>query len=337
MAVSKTLFELAVVQSDENGREQATYFKSPMLVTFLEFTFAGVAFIVIWWALSKNPRQDLSKLRASASGPWPLLIITFSFSTFWLQSLMMPSQVLSLGVFAVSRAAEVPGAALLRSMAFVVPYGGHAPRTIALITIANLILYYSYVRMEGCLCIWSGHGVFLEGPALYAVYSLLLAAPAIHVNCQEVLMVHHGIHSLLILAVQNLAAAALFLPIFFLPQVRAGVGMLVNFPEVSLLTLWLCVQVAAASAVSLMLVYLLGSFWAVALRGLRVVFWSSCQIVAFYMSTTTLLSVTHPTISFWSLIMLCGFLIFVGAISTDGRHPLPRWTSKKEDMDTLKV
>lgn len=329
LTVTKTLFEMQVAESPtKHGKVK--FFNSPMLITFLEFAFTGVVLTIVWWAFSENPRQDLSRLRASAPAPWPLLIATFSFSTFWLQSLMMPSSVLSLSFFAMSRAAEVPGAAFLRSMAFAVPYGGHASRTVALMTVANLCLYYSYVQMEGCLCIWSGHGIFLEGFALYVVYGLLLLAPAIHANCQEVLLVHHNIPPTLLLAVQNLAATVLLMPLMLLPQARAGAITLLEYPEVSLLTLWLCVQVAAASAVSLALVYSLGSFWAVALRGMRVAYWWSCQLLTFYVSTNTFLSVAHPRVSLWSLIMLCGFFCVLGAIATDGRYPLPRTTSKKE-------
>lgn len=291
-----------------------------MLVTFMEFSFMGALFLAMWAYSSDTVNRDLRRLKDSLrEAPWPLMVTSHIFGTFWLQSLMMPSQVVSLGFFAATRAAEVPVAAAWRSWALSLPSGGHSVRSIGLMTIASLALFYSYVQMEGCLCIWSGHGVFLTGFALYFIYAIMLAVPAVQATCQEIILVRHNIHPLLLLSATNFAAALLISPIFLLEQVRDGLAMLDQYNEVLLLSMWLCVQVAATAVVSLAIIRYLGSFWAVALRGMRVVYWWCCQLVAFYLSSDTLLSIAHPSISMWSFLMVLGIALAIGAMAMDSR------------------
>merc|ERR1719160_979642 len=125
----------------------------------------------------------------------------------------MPKQMMSLGVFAASRALEVPAAACMRWQALGTPYGGHSPSTSVLMFIGASLLYYSYTRIEECLCVWTGYGVQLSGPALYIIYAMLLIVPAANAVCQEATMVHLQVNPLLLLSIQNLGAGLLFLPV----------------------------------------------------------------------------------------------------------------------------
>merc|ERR1719265_287358 len=125
---------------------------------------------------------------------------------------MMPTQMMSLGIFAASRAVEVPTAALMRQQTMGARYGGHSLSTSALLFSAAMMLFYAYTQIEECLCIWSGYGIALGGPALYIIYFLVLVVPAANAVCQEVVLVQLGTHPILLLALQNIGAAFLFFP-----------------------------------------------------------------------------------------------------------------------------
>eukprot|EP00927_Polykrikos_kofoidii_P038803 TRINITY_DN3322_c0_g1_i1.p1 TRINITY_DN3322_c0_g1~~TRINITY_DN3322_c0_g1_i1.p1 ORF type:complete len:416 (+),score=79.25 TRINITY_DN3322_c0_g1_i1:219-1466(+) len=324
--VSKALVHFDVeggVGTGDGVEEQGRRFDSPMLLTFMQFSLMGAVFLALWCALSECPSRDLAHARFSGfSAPWPALIASHIFSTFWLQALMMPSQVMSLGAFAASRALEVPIVGALRCRALGVPLAGQRPRTVALMSLANLLIFYSYVRMEGCLCIWSGHGVWLAGPLLYMVYAMVLTIPAMNTVCQEVMMVQFDMPPLLLLGLQNLISSLVFLPVLSLGHVQDAFSLMRTKPEILLLVMWLCVQTAALALVGVALIRTLDSFWAVTLRGMRVVYWWLCQLVVFYVSTSSLLSVAHPKIAGWSFGMVLGLVVTVAAMAGDVRPPV---------------
>merc|ERR1719487_2566614 len=112
--------------------------------------------------------------------------------------------MMSLGLFAASRAVEIPAAAGLRARILGVHNGGHTLRTIGLMFCAAWLLFFAYSQLADCLCVWSGYGVSLTGPALFMVYALLLTLPVANVVYQEACMVQLEMHSLLMLALMNL-------------------------------------------------------------------------------------------------------------------------------------
>eukprot|EP00746_Dinoflagellata_sp_MGD_P014912 gnl/MRDRNA2_/MRDRNA2_132897_c0_seq1.p1 gnl/MRDRNA2_/MRDRNA2_132897_c0~~gnl/MRDRNA2_/MRDRNA2_132897_c0_seq1.p1 ORF type:complete len:406 (-),score=54.27 gnl/MRDRNA2_/MRDRNA2_132897_c0_seq1:3-1220(-) len=300
-------------------------FQFPLTVALVQFLFMSLFFLCLWRLTSSDVSQDLAKVRPS-SYKWGGMVTTHLFSTFFLQSLMMPQQMMSLGLFAASRAIEIPAAALLRSKVFNVPYGGHSLTTSILMFVAVSIVYYSYTQIEECLCIWSGYGVSLAGPPLFIIYALLLTAPAANAVCQEAVLVDHETHPLLVLALQNIASAALFLPVILLAHatgwenVSFAVQMIVENREVYMLVLWLCVQMAATSAIWIGLIYMVDSFWAVSLRSMRVVWWWLKELVFFYIFSDTLLSVGKPNASLWSFLMFCSVVLVATSMVIDQRY-----------------
>jgi len=195
------------------------------------------------------------------------------------------------------------------------------------------LLFYSYTQLAECICIWSGFGVALTGPALYVIYALLLAVPAANVVLQEAVLAQLRTQPLLLLGLMNLFTSLLFAPVLLMvhllgwEDVGRAFTILTGHPEVYMLVLWLCVQMAAISLVTVGLILLVDSFWTVALRSLRVVFWWGQEVFLFYTGCggSVMLSISHPHASLWSVVMLCGLgLIAVAAYkdrrADDGEH-----------------
>lgn len=337
-SVSAALFKTGIAEGTKEEHGEAQYFDSPLTLAFLQFLFMGIFFGVLWWAMSDNAQEDMRNLRSVVcSAHWPVQVMSHVFSIFWLQALMMPAQVMSLGAFSLSRGMEVPLAAAMRSQALRVPFGGHHPKIIGGMLVANVLLFYSYVQMEGCLCIFSGHGIWLTGFALYAIYGLLLALPAVNVVCQEAVIAEFHLNPLLMLSLQNFCACLVFCPVLLLEDVRHAMGMMFNYQEIGLLVLWICIQGAAICFVTTSLMLHLDAFWAVALRSMRVVYWWAWQLVVFYMSTNSLLSISHPKVSGWSFGMIMGFSMVVASMMLDRRAKVGQLQFKGDLMIDSKL
>merc|ERR1719502_2204953 len=74
------------------------------------------------------------------------------------------------------------------------------------------------------------------------------------------------------------------------------------------------------SSITVGMILMVDSFWAVAARSLRVVFWWLRQLAVFYMTSSTLLSVARPHASLWSFVMISGIVLGMGAMLTDKRQ-----------------
>merc|ERR1719373_348497 len=79
---------------------------------------------------------------------------------------------------------------------------------------------------------------------------------------------------------------------------------------------------ALVSSITMGVVMLADSFWAVALRALRVVYWWLQQLWWFYAGAAVAgqnisVSITCPHSSLWSFVMLCGFALAAAAMYTD--------------------
>merc|ERR1719321_495340 len=165
-------------------------FTYPLTLAFFQFAFMGLMFLATWWMLARDPSADVAKVRENLFSPqWAGLVSTHVFSTFWLQSLMMPVQMMSPMVFAASRAVQVPAAAVFRSNILGARNGGHPLSTTAMMFGAATLLIFSQYNIAECLCIWSGHGIQLTGIALVVIYLLLLVLPAANAVCMESVMV----------------------------------------------------------------------------------------------------------------------------------------------------
>jgi len=313
-SLSKTLFS-GGVKDGQDVKE----FNSPLAVTFLQFLFMGVFFVGLW-CVTRMSTMDTRRLQENMwDARWPVLVATHVFSTFWLQAMMMPTQMMSLTTFAASRALQVPVAGLVRQ--HVMGNGkGNVLSAISLTTCADFLLTYSFLRMEGCICVWSGHGVWLEGYMLFLVYFLLLMVPAACMVLQESVMQDMQVHPLLMLAVQNVAAAVIFSPVLMLDSVQHSIAIMVQFYEVGMIVGWLCVQISLLSLVSVALIRAVDSYWAVALLTLRVVYNWGCQLAVFYVSSNELLSVAQPEASKWSLVMMLGCIVLLVAFNEDKKH-----------------
>jgi hypothetical protein len=303
-------------------------FAHPLTLAFVQFGFMALAFLMLFSLVESQPLREIAKARNAFlhTGKWRSvsLVVTHAFSVFWLQSLMMPKQMLSIGLFAASRAVEIPAAAGLRARMLGVRFGGHPIATTALMFCSAWLLFFAYSQMANCLCVWSGFGVALTGPALIGVYALVLTLPVANAVCQEACMVQLEMHPVLMLAVMNLFSFFMFIPIVLGAQlsgwedVLGGVAMIMRHREAAMLVLWLCVEMAFTSGTAAGLIFMVDSFWAVSLRSLRVVFWWARQIIPFYFASGgALLSTTHPHTSFWSFIMVCGLVFLLGAIVSD--------------------
>jgi len=319
-------------------------FNYPLSLAFIQFAFMGLLFLAIYWVLFKG--DDDTSVRTASSvvlhdKRWPALIVTHVFSVFWLQALMMPAHVFSLGLFAASRAVEVPVSALLRAPICGAQLGRRTAQTTLLAFAAAATLYFAYAQIASCLCVWSGHGVTLVGAAFWIVYFLVLLVPATNTVLQEGVMKGAQMHPLLMLALMNLFACVLFIPVLLIAHmtgfedVSEGFAMTVRFREVYMLVAWLCLQMASISAVTVGVILMVDSFWAVALRALRVVYWWLQQVWWFYAGAAMAgqdisMSLACPHASQWTFVMLCGFALALAAISTDRKAEDGR--SSKADL-----
>jgi len=291
-------------------------FNFPLTLALFQFAFMGLLFLAFWWVTSRQHAADVAGVRENLfSAKWSGLVTTHVFSTFWLQSLMMPTQLMTPAVFAASRALEVPAAAALRSKVIGGRFGGHPIETTTLMFGAAMLLIFSQTQIAECLCMWSGHGIQLAGVALFLIYALVLILPAANAVCLESVMVSLDTNPLLMLAVMNILACACFMPIL-------GFAHFAGWEDVSLaftvtmaseplymLVLWLCLQMAVFSGVNLALIGMLDSFWAVALRSLKAAFWWCGQLAHMYFLSSVVLSIQKPDASFWGFIMMAGCLL----------------------------
>lgn len=243
--------------------------------------------------------------------------------TFWLQALMMPSQVMSLGLFGISRAADIPMVSFMRSTVLKSPFGKKQLQTTCLAFAAACTMFYSYAQLSGCVCIWSGNGVALTGLAFWIAYFLILALPAASAVCQEAILVECNTHPVMILAVQNLCACLLFLPVLFVAHVTGwedvgeGLGVIFSQKPAFLIVTWLCVAMAATEVICIMIISMSNSFWAVALRALRVVLWGGQMLTLYSLGSPLPLAIASPHSSFWALSMTFGTLLAMAAVHTD--------------------
>lgn len=320
-------------------------FKYTLTLAFLQFVFTGLVFCALYAAkvatASESVSTSLLKLRPDLSdGRWSALIGTHILGSVLLQSLMMPTQMMSLGFFAATRAVEIPFSAGVRSRLLGARFGGHAPLTTLLMCCAAWILFYSYSQIAECLCIWSGYGVALTGAPLYVLYALLLVVPATNTVLQETVLTELAADPIMMLGIQNIFAAVFCTPVLVgahfsgYENVRHAISMIANHREVYMTIIWLCTQTAFISAITVGLILMVDSFWTVAARSARVVFWWLRQLPMFYMTSSTLLSVSRPHASFWSFGMVCGLVLGLGAIVVDRKKPeevvqdKPSWMGK---------
>jgi hypothetical protein len=319
-------------------------FTYPLTLAFFQFAFMGVIFFAIWGFSTRTPADDLAKARKTISSPeWKGLVATHVFGTFWLQSLMMPMQIMSPGIFAASRALQVPAAAGFRSKIMGARNGGHPLVTTSMMFGAAALLIYSQSMIAECLCIWSGHGVQLTGISLLIIYLLVLIVPAANAVCIESVMVDLEVNPLLMLGVMNVLACVLAAPILAFAQFVGWENIMQAFSvtagtrELYMLVLWLGVQMVLFSVVSLGLIALLDSFWAVALTiSLKAVFWWCGNIMHMYMSCPlTNVSVDHPNASLWGFIMLLGCLLVGCAAVVDSTTPQEPRMVDKVKADTV--
>jgi len=306
-----------------------------LTLAFILFAFAAFVFLGMFLVSGMLSGQDIwLEIKETGStmndGRWGTLVVSHMLSSILLQSLMMPRQIMSLGIFAATRAVESPTAASFRSKVFNDRFGGHSPKTIALIFISTWIIFYSYTQIAECLCVWSGFGVALTGPALYILYVLLLTVPAVNVVCQESVMVQLQVNPLLMLALQNFGACILLAPLLLAAHVFGQEDVLVALSAllfkqraVSMIVVWLSIQMAMLAGVTVGLIYVTDSYWTVAARGLRAVFWWAKELMIFYLTSNTYLSIARPNSSVWSFAMLCGVAIGIGAIVIDSREETP--------------
>lgn len=304
-------------------------FQFPLTLAFFQFAFMGLLFLIFWWMTARQPAADFAKVRQNVfSAQWGGLVGSHVFSTFWLQSLMMPTQLMTPLVFAASRALEVPAAAVLRHKAMGARFGGHPLSTTSLMFGAAMLLMYSQTQIAECLCMWSGHGVQLAGVALLLTYFLVLILPAANAVCLESVMVNLGTNPVLMLAVMNILSCLCFVPVLGFAHVAGWENVQLAFEvtmgsrELYLLVLWLCVQMVMFSAVSLALIGMMDSFWAVALHSFKAAFWWCTQLAHLYfLNPSIVLSIAKPHSSFWGFIMMTGCVLVGVAAVIDANSP----------------
>jgi hypothetical protein len=343
--VSEQLYRMSEVKGLDADRGVIEAVSEPFHYTFtlafLQFAFMAFVFCAIYAAMatsSNTAHEDFANLRATCTnGRWPALVGTHVFSSFLLQSLMMPTQMMSLGFFAATRAVEIPVAAGMRGNIFGNLSNGPSMRTTFLMAAAAWLLFYSYTQIAECLCVWSGFGVALSGLPLLVVYAMLLTVPACNVVLQESVLVQMKVSPVFMLALQNVIGALAFSPLllavhfFGLEDVLQAMAMITSHREVYMTVLWLCVQNTVLSVITVGLICTLDSFWTVSARCLRVVFWWARELIVFYFTSNTLLSVARPHASLWSFIMLCGVCIGCTAFYSDTRS----LTGKGENEHSL--
>jgi len=109
-------------------------FKYTLTLAFLQFTFMAVVFgsmfVISQASAGKSVHSGLAQLQPTISdGRWPALVSTHICGSVLLQSLMMPTHMMSLGLFAATRAVEIPVAAGVRSKIFGAGYSGPSLQT----------------------------------------------------------------------------------------------------------------------------------------------------------------------------------------------------------------
>jgi hypothetical protein len=318
-------------------------FSYPLTLAFLQFIFMGVFFMALYISMTQERPQDLRIQKLSADKRWSGLVVSHVFSTFFLQSLMMPAAMLSISLYAASRAVEIPVTAALRMQMLGPRLGRKSGKTIALAFAAACVMFFSYAKLADCVCIWSGSGVALTGLAFWIISLLLLAMPAANAVCQEAIMLEPGMHPLLLLALQNIFASLVFGPLLLLSHlagwedVVGAFAMIMSYTEVFMLVLWLCAQVAATSLLCITLIHIVDSFWMIALRALRVVFWAICILAAFYTTGPSVpVSIACPWTSFWSFVLVLGSLLGVASIMHD-RAVIPEESVDKGESQPVTV
>eukprot|EP00928_Gymnodinium_smaydae_P082766 TRINITY_DN66063_c0_g1_i1.p1 TRINITY_DN66063_c0_g1~~TRINITY_DN66063_c0_g1_i1.p1 ORF type:complete len:406 (-),score=73.42 TRINITY_DN66063_c0_g1_i1:130-1347(-) len=299
------------------GHKSLQQFDSVFALALLQLVFMGMALLLAWRLLSQNYSADVKSLERSIfDWRWMALFGSFVFSFFLAQALIMPRDIMTLGAFAITRAMEVPFAAFLRA-----PVGGVRQKralVVSAVTFANFAMFYSFLRMEGCICIWTGHGIALSGLAFYLIYFMIIFAPAVNMLMQESIATNFGVHPLLIIATQSILAAGLFSPAIFASSVRHALWLLFEYREMALLVFWICLQTTASVALLATLIHYTDSFWASSLKSWRAVYWWLQQLVPFYVkSGGTLLIVVNPEASTWSLAMFAGCALTVIALIVD--------------------
>lgn len=301
-------------------------FTYPLTLAFFQFAFMATIFLAIWWVTSRSPTADIARIRQNSSvSQWGGLVATHIFSTFWLQSLMMPLQMMSPAFFAATRAVQVPAAAAFRSKITSGRFGGHPVATTAMMFGAATLLIYSQAMISECLCIWSGHGVQLAGIALVLIYFLVLILPAANAVFMESMMGNRETNPLLMLASMNILACLCCMPLLGFAHmagwenVRMAFAVTMANRELYMLVLWLGVQMVLLSAVTLALIAMMDSFWSVALTtSFKAVFWWCSSIMNMYLSCPlTNVSIQHPHASFWGFVMLLGCVLVGCAAKVD--------------------
>lgn len=299
-------------------------FEYPLTLVFLQFTVMAVVFSLLWWMTSPEPARDLCRFQATMSDArWTCLAITHVFSTFWLQTLVMPSSKMSLGLFAISRAVEIPAAAVLRSSIMSTRLGSKGLMTTLLMFGAACTLIYAYTQIMNCVCIWSGFGVALSGPSFYLISTLLLVLPAACAVCQEVALVEFEIPVSLVLAFQSVCASLVCGVGLYIARILdwedcvIALRILVESPRLYMLTLWLCIQLAATAWVTLQIISMTDSFWGVALKSTRVIYWQMYALYVFYANSSIPYSVARPRSSLWSFVLVCGIVLCAAAVYSD--------------------
>lgn len=299
-------------------------FAFPLTLAFVEFAFLGIFFAILHMCLVQEKRK--SSIASFADQSWAVLAVSHVCGTFWLQTLMMPTQMMSLGAFAMSRAADIPMAAAMRAKAIGAPFGKKTLETTCFTFAAACTMFYSYAQLAGCVCIWSGNGVALSGLTFWIVYFLLLALPAASCVSQEVLMLQNEVHPLTVLAVQNLLASLLFMPVLFAAHmmgwedIAEGFKMIFGAGQILLIVLWLSVAMAATQAACVMMIQMADSFWAVALRALRVPLWGGQMLFLHYLGSALPLSIVCPHSSLWSFVMFFGVCLGLASFFRDRRY-----------------
>jgi len=357
--VSTQLFEIGDLQklsldpltglivADDTHLESFTF---PLTLVFLQLVFMGLVFLLLFALFDKQPMHSLRMAWAKLCD-WRSVMLppTHMCSMVGIQALVLPAKMMPLTVFAASRALEVPAAAGLRTWILGAPFGRNTMKACGTLFVATGLLFYSYTRIAECVCIWSGFGVALTGLALYMIYTFLTVMPAANAVYQESVLVHLQTQPFLLLALMNIFASLLFAPIMLLvhivgwEDVGQAVRVLMGYQEVYMLVLWLCMQMVAISLVSTVLICLVDSFWLVALRSLRVMYWWLQQLYMFYGAhPDTMVSLARPQVSFWSFVMFCGVgLVAVAAYNDrradDGESPnsMPKRQSTSTSVPRL--
>lgn len=329
-----------------SSKEEAPFgaFTFPLTLAFCQFFCMGLLFLVMYLAFFRDRASSFTNLAdlycTMDKRRWPLLVFTHVSGMFFLQGLMLPKQVMSVGLFATTKAIEIPVAAGLRSPVCGKQIGQRTMVTVVLATVAACTMYFAYARMADCMCVWTGHGIMLSGFPFWLLYLLVLVLPAANLVLQEGVMDFNGTHPVLMLAFQNIFACGLISPVLMVAHLTGwenvweAMKMITGVPEVTLLVGWLCLQMSSISLVCAMLVQFTDSFWAVALQSMRVVWWSLGEIWSFYNAAPgRTLSISAPTASSWLFLMFCGFCLALVAVYVDRKaeDSIPNKQASKRD------